>query len=97
MFMTPHKKEDHGPLSPGNQSFEMLRIAVGRAIETGQFRTGDVDTVSQVLWSSLHGVVALLITLPRDLWPVAPAAADLVDQTIENGIRGFLAERASRG
>ena len=55
------------------------------------------NTVSQVLWSSLHGVVALLITLPRDLWPVAPAAADLVDQTIENGIRGFLAEKASRG
>jgi hypothetical protein len=44
-----------------------------------------------VLWSSLHGAVALLITLPRDLWPVAPAAEDLVDQTIENGIRGFLA------
>jgi AcrR family transcriptional regulator len=96
MFMTPHKKEDHGPLAPGNQSFEMLRMAVARAIEGGQFRPGDVNTVSQVLWSSLHGVVALLITLPRDLWPVAPAAGDLVDQTIENGIRGFLAEGARR-
>ena len=39
----------------------------------------------------VHGVVALLITLPRELWPVAPAAPDLVDQTIENGVRGFLA------
>jgi AcrR family transcriptional regulator len=96
MFMTPHKKDDDGPLSPGDQSFEVLRIAVARAIETGQFRRGNVDTVSQVLWSSVHGVVALLITLPRDLWPMAPAAADLVDQTIENGIRGFLAEGARR-
>jgi AcrR family transcriptional regulator len=91
MFMTPHKKENHGPISPGDQSFEVLRMAVGRAIESGQFRRGSVDTMSQVLWSSLHGAVALLITLPRDLWPVAPAAEDLVDQTIENGIRGFLA------
>jgi AcrR family transcriptional regulator len=96
MFMTPHKKENHGPLSPGDQSFEVLRMAVARAIGEGHFRPGDVDTVSQVLWSSLHGVIALLITLPRDLWPVAPAAADLVDQTIENGIRGFLAPSDKR-
>jgi AcrR family transcriptional regulator len=91
MFMTAHKKESHGPISPGDQSFGMLRTAVERAIETGQFHGGDVNTVAQVLWSSLHGAVALLITLPRGLWPVAPAAADLVDQVIENGIRGFLA------
>jgi len=91
MFMTAHKKENHGPISPGDQSFEMLRTAVARALETGQFRRGDTNTVAQVLWSSLHGVVALLITLPRELWPVAPAASDLVDQVIENGIRGFLA------
>jgi AcrR family transcriptional regulator len=97
MFMTPHDKEKHGPVSQGDQSFEMLRMAVARAIEAGQFRKGDVDTVSQVLWSSVHGAVALLITYPREHWPVAPAAADLMDQTIENGIRGFLAEGARRG
>ncbi len=96
MFMTAHKKENRDCLSPGDQSFEMLRTAVARAIETGQFRRGDVNTVAQVLWSSLHGVVALLITLPRELWPVAPAAPDLVDQTIENGIRGFLAAPENR-
>jgi AcrR family transcriptional regulator len=91
MFMTPHKKESHGPTSPSDQSFEVLRTAVARAIETGQFRKADVDSAAQVLWSSLHGVVSLLVTFPRELWPVAPAAPDLVDQTIENGIRGFLA------
>jgi AcrR family transcriptional regulator len=96
MFMTPHKRENHCPPSPGDQSFEMLRIAVKMAIETGQFRPENIDTVSQVLWASLHGVIALLITLPRDLWPMVPAAADLVDQTIENGIRGFLAEGVRR-
>jgi AcrR family transcriptional regulator len=97
MFMTAHDKERHGPISPGDQAFDTLRTAVARAIETGQFRREDVDTVSQVLWSSLHGAVALLITYPREHWPVAPAAPDLVDQTIENGIRGFLAERGRRG
>ncbi len=96
MFMTAHKKESHGPISPGDHSFEVLRMAVARAIETGQFRRENVDTVAQVLWSSLHGVVALLITLPRELWPVVPAAPDLVDQTIENGIRGFLATPEKR-
>ena len=91
MFMTPHKKEKLGPTSAGEQSFEMLRVAVERAVATGQFRRLDPNTMAQVLWSSLHGVVALLITIPQELWPSVPAAADLVDQTIENGIRGFLA------
>jgi AcrR family transcriptional regulator len=96
MFMTPHKKENQCPPAPGDQSFEMLRTAVGRAMETGQLRPENVDTVSQVLWASLHGVIALLITLPPDLWPMVPAAEDLVDQAIENGIRGFLASDDER-
>src|SRR5262245_57497803 len=85
MFMTPNKKDDHCPGSPGDQCLQMLRVAVRRAIETGQFRPENVDTMSQVLWASLHGVVALLITLSPELWPMVPAVADLVDQTIENG------------
>ncbi len=96
MFITAHKKENHGPISPGDQSFEMLRTAVARAFENGQFRSGDVDTAAQVLWSSIHGAVSLLITFPPELWPVVPAAPDLVDQVIENGIRGFLAAPAKR-
>jgi hypothetical protein len=50
--------------------------------------------VAQVLWASLHGVVALLITLQPQHWPHAPAVSGLVARVVENSIRGLLAEPA---
>lgn len=95
MFMTPEKariaKHD---VSPGEQSFGLLRAAVAEAIAKGRFAAGDPDTMAQVLWAALHGVVALHATFRADQWPCRPPAEDLVDRVIENGIRGFLAGTA---
>jgi AcrR family transcriptional regulator len=94
MFMTERKPEHiPEPGDPGHQSFEVLRAAVRKAIETGAFRKANADTVAQVLWASLHGVVALLITLRPDCWP-RPPADDLIEQTIDAGIRAFSTTRA---
>ena len=90
MFLTPNKNHDLDAESPGHRSFGLLRSAVERALATGRFRTVDPDLAAQVLWSSLHGVVSLLITLQPQHWPTPPAK-DLVDQVIDHGIRGFLA------
>ena len=97
MFMTAAKFErpEEHDTSPGEQAFGLLREAVAAAIAAGQFRDGDVDTMAQVLWASIHGTVALLITLHPHLWPRGPARPDLVPQVIEAGIRGFLAPGAS--
>src|SRR5262249_26405776 len=74
MFMPPAKFENpEGHVSPGEKAFELLRQAVQAAIDGGYFRPADVDMVAQVLWSSMHGAVALLITLQPQLWPHAPA------------------------
>lgn len=89
MFLTPNKNHDLDPESPGHRSFGLLRSAVEHAIAGGRFREIDPDVAAQVLWSSLHGVVALLITLRPQHWPTPPAE-DLVEQVIEHGIRGFL-------
>jgi AcrR family transcriptional regulator len=90
MFMTPAKFEHIHELSTsGQQAFGLLRSAVERAIASGAFRPGDGDAVAQVLWASLHGVVALLITLKPEHWPHAPAVPDLVRLVVENSIRGF--------
>jgi AcrR family transcriptional regulator len=89
MFMTPlragHKPE---PTDPGHLSFGVLRAAVAKGIETGALRPGDVDKVAQVMWSSVHGAVALLITLRPDCWP-RPPVNDLVEETIEAGLRAY--------
>ena len=90
MFMTPNKNHDLEAESPGHRSFGLLRGAIERAIAAGRFRKVDADLAAQVLWSSLHGVVSLVITMQPQHWP-APPAKDLVDQVIDHGIRGFLA------
>jgi len=92
MFMTAGKFEnDHKLAEPGEEAFGLLRSAVQQAVERGQFRKGDIDTMAQVLWSSIHGAVSLLITYKPEQFPHGPAAPDLVQQVIENGIRGFQA------
>jgi AcrR family transcriptional regulator len=90
MFMTPEKARiQKHDLSPGEQSFGLLRAAVAEAIGQGRFEPGDPDVMAQVLWASLHGAVSLLVALGADQWPCHPPAADLVDRVIETGIRGF--------
>ncbi len=93
MFMT-RVHEDHEPSEPGRQSFDLLRTAVARAIKSGAFVKGDVDTMAQVLWSCIHGAVALLVTYEAHQFPGAPAAPDLVDRVLDNAIRGFLKRKA---
>lgn len=94
MFMTPVRfGEGHQVSEPGQQSFALLRTAVARAIETGAFVKGDVDTMAQVLWASIHGAVALLVTYEARQFPGAPAAPDLVEQVLDNSARGFLKAR----
>jgi AcrR family transcriptional regulator len=96
MFMTPAKFERVPQASAsGVQSFSLFRSAVEKAIATGQFRPGDPQALAQVLWASLHGAVALLITLQPQHWPQGAAAPDLVERVIENGIWG-MAARPSR-
>jgi AcrR family transcriptional regulator len=46
----------------GHRCFENLRRIVGRCISENRLRITDVDEVSQVLWTSVHGLVSLLIT-----------------------------------
>jgi AcrR family transcriptional regulator len=91
MFMTAAKfQRVPEPSDSGLQSFRLFRSAVEKAIAGGQLRPGDPQTAAQVLWSSLHGAVALLITLQAEHWPEGSAAPDLVERVIENGIRGLL-------
>ena len=95
MFMTTAKFEQPHELSgSGQQSFGLLLKAVTQAVEQGRFRAVDPLGAAQVLWANLHGAVALLITLQPHCWPHGNAVPDLVDQVIENGLRGFLASPA---
>lgn len=93
MFMSAHHKdENHGPTDPAWRSFGALLAAVRRAIEAGRFRPIDPLVASQLLWMNVHGIATALVSMPPEKWPHGPAAPDLLEQVIENGIRGLLAE-----
>jgi AcrR family transcriptional regulator len=71
-----------------HQAFEYLRQLVRCCVECGRFREIEVETAAQVLWSAVHGITSLLITRPQFPWV---ARDELVDQTIDNALRGMLA------
>jgi AcrR family transcriptional regulator len=96
MFMTPFKPERMPePDDPANQSFGVLRAAVEEAVASGAFQPGDVDTISEVIWASVHGAIALLITMRPDCWP-RPPVNDLIEQTIDAGVRAFTTQPSPR-
>jgi AcrR family transcriptional regulator len=95
LFMTPMAKlESVQADNAGALAFGRLLDAVRRAQAAGCFRPIDTLTAAQVLWTTIHGAVALLITVPGECWPHGRAASDLVDQVIENTLRGLAAAPA---
>lgn len=91
MFMTPFKPTHESPT--GTETYDLLRKAVAKAIAAGRLRIDDVETASQVLWATVHGAVALVVTYGEGL-PEIRLAKDLVEQVIDNGLRGLLKEEA---
>jgi len=95
MFMTPVGKEEKlEDGNPGDLSFGYLLEAVKRADAAGLLRPIEPVLAAQILWMSVHGPAAALITLPGECWPHGPAATDLAEQVMRNALRGLLAEPA---
>jgi AcrR family transcriptional regulator len=98
MFMTPHvhprapEVENLRKGNPDQDAYAFLRQTVASVIEAGLFREEyhDPDLVAQVMWSGVHGVVALHLVMGRDDWldwrPVEAIARSVVDVMI-SGLR----------
>jgi AcrR family transcriptional regulator len=100
MFMTPHppiepddeEREDMG--NPEVDAYAFLKWAVQQAIDAGRFREElqDAELISQTLWASTHGVIALDIAKCSDPWvdwrPLQRRAETMLDVTM----RGLLRE-----
>jgi AcrR family transcriptional regulator len=61
-FVTPKSGHQPAILQAGIECFGNLRRMVVRCIDEGYLRLTNVDEVSQVIWTSLHGLVSLQIT-----------------------------------
>lgn len=88
-FMRRVKDEAAGAFesSAGKDAFDILRQAVAACIAAGRFREIDAEVAAQVLWMSVHGLVALLVA--KKGFPFAPRTV-LVEQHLETIVRGML-------
>jgi AcrR family transcriptional regulator len=94
MFMTPGdwKKHARDPETPPSRSYEVVREAVTDAMAQGYFKKDDVDLVSQIVWSAIHGAVSLLITLKPEQFPHTEPRPGLVEGLMSTVLRGLRAE-----
>ena len=90
-------KQRNVPVSeprPSHRAFAFLQAAVAGALAAGVIRTVDVETTSQALWASCHGVVALLISVPPERFTFVPPDR-LIRHTIDTLIAGLQAPAAT--
>lgn len=73
--------------SPGEQAFSYLRRALEDAVAAKVIRPVPIEDTAQVLWMSIHGLVALLIT--KAGFPFSPTRR-LVDQQVGLLLAGLL-------
>jgi len=99
MFMTPHPRHELDEAdrevigNPERDAYSFLKWAVQQAIDAGCFReeVRDADLVSQTLWASVHGVIALEIAKGCDAWvdwrPLRDRAETMLDLTLRGLVR----------
>lgn len=69
-------------------AFEALRFMVGRCVQEKRFHAVDVETTSQALWATVHGITSLLIQRPAFPW--APKK-ELITQVINTAVDSLIA------
>ncbi len=66
-------------------AFEALRFIVKRCVEEKRFRAVDVETTSQALWASVHGITSLLLQRPAFPWaPKKELIAQVIDTAVDS-------------
>ncbi len=99
MFMTPNlhqmnlETERLHKGNPDQDAYAFLRATVAAVIEAGLLRDEhkDADLVAQIMWSGVHGVVALHLIMSNDPWlqwrPVETIASSVIETMIAGMIR----------
>lgn len=75
-------------LAPGMVAFQHVVDAVQRAMDAGGIDPGDAVLTATGIWTSLHGVTSLLISMPDFPWPDARLLVDHVCATLLRGLGG---------
>jgi AcrR family transcriptional regulator len=104
MFMTPHVHQRDLPNekiikgNPDQDAYAFLRETVSAVIAQGLLREeyGDPDLVAQVLWSGVHGLVALHLIMGNDPWLQWRPVKTIADAQLNAMLTGLLRPEARR-
>jgi AcrR family transcriptional regulator len=77
----------------GGAAFLQLVQDVQAYIDAGTYAPADAMVVATSLWTTMHGITSLLISLPNFPWPDIDA---LVDHTMDVQARGLAVDSADR-
>ena len=86
MSLAERSRQDDVLVGAGARAFQHLVDAVRRCIDAGAFRPVDPVRAARGVWTAVHGVTSLLISLPGFPRPDVDA---LVDHVCETQIRGL--------
>jgi Tetracyclin repressor-like, C-terminal domain len=70
----------------GARAFQHLVDAVQRCIDAGEFRAVDPVLAATGVWTAVHGVTSVLISMPAFPWPDVDT---LVGHVCDTQIRGL--------
>jgi AcrR family transcriptional regulator len=101
MFMTPHPPAELDECdveikgNPEVDAYAFLKLSVQQAIDAGCFREEhqDSELLSQTLWASVHGVIALEIAKSNDPWVEWRSMSDRTRMMLDTLLRGLMRER----
>jgi AcrR family transcriptional regulator len=101
MFMTP-KNAEAKSIEKGNpeeDAYAFLKTIVTELMATGRLRDDltDPDLASQVIWSAIHGVVALEIAKCTDAWVDWRPVEERTRQVVTMIVRGLIQENGAPG
>ena len=96
MFMTPQKSYEFAPLErkgkPDQDAYAFLLWTVGQAAAAGVLLpkyAADVELTAQVIWSAVHGIIALHIVKGNDPWVEWRPIEQRVETMLDLCIRGI--------
>lgn len=93
--ITPEEKQELHKNEPDKDAYAFLRAAVEEALASGRFRkeVTDADLIAQVLWSGVHGVVSLHITVGVNGFPGWRPVEEIASAVIDNQLLGLTGGR----
>jgi AcrR family transcriptional regulator len=94
LFMTRTESAHRSDVSvgAGARAFQHLVDAVQRCIDDGAFRPVDPVVAATGVWTAVHGITSLLISMPGFPWPDVDT---LVDHVTDIQIHGLREQRES--